>query len=246
MVESTTKLRDLLTEAIEREQRAYRRSVLLTAVPVIAGLLVFSFFTYRVVKLRQESTTLDQRIGEKSKQLDQLQVSLDVARDEAAQSALRAAKGEQALQEVVRAPDPRKEAEQALRAIASPTPVVKPPGLTPLPTPSPAMGFIGTTFHGQDGTTITVAVSAKGTRLAVSYDLDGKIGYLNDRANTFRFSLDKKRHYPSRLFLFFDYYADKDAAYDVKIAASDGSILNLTVPQGSQTTRTRVLYFDVL
>lgn len=241
-------LHESLSQAIHKERLAYRRSVYLTAIPVIVGLVLFLFFTYRVIRLRQESAILDTTIEEKSKELKELQATLETTRDQSADNALKVNKSEQALEKIATGTgDPKKQAAEALRALVKPTPSARSlPAPSPVPTQTPVSGFVGTTYRGRDKSLITVEVEAKGTRLAATYDIDGKVGELRDNSAVFHFTLDKSKHDPSRLFLFFDFYSDKDGAYDVKVTASDGSIFHMTVPQGDKTTRTRVLYFDVL
>lgn len=241
-------LQEFLSQAIQKERLAYRRSIYVTAIPVVVGLGLFLFFTYRVVRLRQESVVLDKTIEEKTKELKELQVSLETTRDQSADNALKANKSEQALEKIASGTsDPKKQAAEALRALVKPTPITRSlPAPSPVPTQPPVSGFVGTTYHGRDKSLITIEVTARLTRLAVTYDFDGKVGELKDNAAVFHFTLDKSKHDPSRLFMFFDFYSEKDGAYDVKVTASDGSVFNMTVPQGDKPTRTRVLYFDVL
>lgn len=240
-------LQKFLSKAIQNERLAYRRSAYLTAIPVIVGLLILSFFTYRVVGLRKEAAALDKTIEEKTRQLNEVQVSLEIARDQSADNALKANKSEKVLEKIASGTgNAQKQAAEALKSIIRTTPIPRAsPGPSPAPTQPEASGFIGTTYHGRDKTEITVEVTAKNTRLAVTYDLDGKIGALDDKSSVLHFTLDKSKHDPNRLFLFFDFYGDKDGAYIVKITTTDGSLFNMTVPQGDQPTRTRVLYFDV-
>ena len=241
-------MHEFLSQAIHKERLAYRRSMYLTAIPVIVGLILFLFFTYRVVRLRQESAGLDKTIAEKTKQVKELEAFLETARDQAADSALKVNSTEKALEKIASGTvNPEKQAKEALRALVKPTPTTRPTlGPSPVATTTARNGFVGTSYHGQDKTLITVEVSAKLTRLAVTYDLDGKSGALSDTSAVFRFRLDKSKHDPSRLFMFFDFYSDKDGAYEVKITASDGNVFNMTVPQSDQKSKTRVLYFDVL
>src|SRR5229473_3411592 len=112
-------LQELLAQAIRKERLAYRRATYLTAIPVIIGVLVFSFFTYRVLKLRQESARLDEEISDKTQQLDALRASLEVARDESATNAVKAVKSETTLKQIASGvADPRKQARETLTAIA--------------------------------------------------------------------------------------------------------------------------------
>jgi hypothetical protein len=67
----------LLVGAIDREKQAYRRATYLTAIPVLIGLILFSFFTYRAIRLRREASSLDQQIQLKTRQLE------TIRRDEA-------------------------------------------------------------------------------------------------------------------------------------------------------------------
>jgi cell division protein FtsB len=67
----------LLAGAIDREKQAYRRATYLTAIPVLIGLIIFSFFTYRAIRLRREASSLDQQIQLKTRQLE------TIRRDEA-------------------------------------------------------------------------------------------------------------------------------------------------------------------
>lgn len=240
-------MQEFLSKAIHKERVAYRRSIYLTAIPVVVGLSLFLFFTYRVVRLRQESAVLDKTIEEKTKQKKELEALLETARDQGADDALKVNRSQKALEQIASGTgNPEKQAKEALRALVKPTPTMRPtPGPSPVLTTAPT-GFVGTRYRGKDKTLITVEVSAKLTRLAVTYDLDGKSGALSDTSAVFRFRLDKSQHDPSRLFIFFDFYSDKDGAYEVKITASDGSVFNMTVPQGGEQTKVRVLYFDVL
>ena len=86
-------IQKLLDGAIAREKRAYRRATYLTAIPVLVGLLLFSFFTFRANKLRREAAALDAQIQDKTRQLEiirrdetELEEGLSRVQDELEQS----------------------------------------------------------------------------------------------------------------------------------------------------------------
>ena len=110
----------LLAGSIDREKRAYRRATYLTAIPVLVGLILFSFFTYRAYKLRQEALSLDAQIQDKTRQLEtikrdeaELEEGLSRLQDELEQS--RKGLEKIAAGEV----NPRREAAETLKELGS-------------------------------------------------------------------------------------------------------------------------------
>src|SRR5436305_10160892 len=110
--------RELLSGAINREKQAYRRATYLTAIPVIVGLSLFSFFTFRVIKLRQQSYVLDQQIQNKTIELDKVQGRLKVTSDDLVDSQKRLEESRKGLEEIKKGGvDPKKQAAETLNAI---------------------------------------------------------------------------------------------------------------------------------
>src|SRR5438477_2007669 len=91
--------RELLSGAIKREKQAYRRATYLTAIPVLIGLILFSFFTYRAIKLRQESSLLDAQIQDKTRQLGDLANKLETSQSQLATTAAALADSQRRLEE---------------------------------------------------------------------------------------------------------------------------------------------------
>src|SRR2546429_8391777 len=69
-------LKEVLSRALHTERQAYKRSALLTAIPVVVGLVFVSFFSYRVIVLKKESLNLSQQIQDKMGALENVTTQL--------------------------------------------------------------------------------------------------------------------------------------------------------------------------
>jgi len=118
-----------MARAINKEKQAYRRATYLTAIPVLAGLILFSFFAYRTIKLRQESSSLDGQIQAKTKQLDDLTKQLETLNEKMIQATSEVAESQKKLDESraglekIRSGkvDPKKQATETLQRIGKST-----------------------------------------------------------------------------------------------------------------------------
>jgi cell division protein FtsL len=109
-------LRELLFAEAQKEQRAYKRTIMRTVVIALVGLVWLVFSAYNVVKLQRESSKLNAQIQGQTTELSTLQTNINKAKEELAATTQQLGIAKNGLAEAEKGLN---EATRALTSIAS-------------------------------------------------------------------------------------------------------------------------------